>query len=178
MSIVDQREVTLLLGVVVEKRKSRHRWGGDVWKPVAVFPHAEEGVVWREMKSEEDVTRYHAATLPLTLHRKETEALQLNLSLTEPEIYVVLQEAESLADEFPYVPQLVTASPYHAQDFSDVGDPIVEKVPMPEAVMAFIEAFVVRHHEDEVFVKRKRDKLRIEDEKFGKTPIFTPHTKH
>ena len=179
---IGNREVSIPLGIVVEKRKSSHPWADWIWKPVSVFmiqpdaaaPHAG----WHEMVREDGLVRYHAGTLDLNLHRKDTEALRSNLMLPQPELYVVLQEDENASDEFPYSPHVVTASAYDAQDLEDTGDDIVEKVAMPEAVAAFIQAFVEEHHVDEKFIKRKRDKLRIEDQKFGKEPIFTSHTKH
>ena len=53
---------------------------------------------------------------------------------------------------------MVTASPYEAQDYSDNGEDIVEKVMMTPQVHAWISAYVDTHHEEEAFVKRRRDK--------------------
>lgn len=175
---IEKKEVSIPLGIVVEKRKSSHPWADWTWTPVAVFMNAAGSASWEELVRGDDYVRYHAATLSLTLHRKETEALRLNLMLEEPELYVVLQENEDPSSKFPYVPHVVTASSYHAQDFHDAGDDIIEKVAMPEAVAAFIQAFVEQHHVDEEFKKRRRDKLNVGDQKFGKVPIFSPHTKH
>jgi hypothetical protein len=177
LKTVENREISIPLGIVVEKRKSTHPWGDWIWKPVAVFMNAPEGVSWVEMIRGNDYVRYHAATLPLTLHRKETEALQLNLMLDEPELYVILQEHGDTGSQFPYRPHIVTASSYNAQDFTDSDAYIIEKVAMPEGVAALIQAFVEEHHVDDVFKKRRRDKLDVEEVKFGKTPIFTPRTR-
>ena len=179
---VGEREVSILLGIVVEKRKSSHPWADWIWRPVSVFmvpsgaPAQPAG--WQEMLRKDDLVRYHAGTLNLNLHRKDTEALRSNLMLPEPELYVVLQEDETASPDFPYAPHVVTASAYDAQDLEDAGDDIVEKVAMPEAVAAFIQAFVEEHHVEEKFIKRKRDKLKLEDQKFGKEPIFVSQTKH
>ena len=178
METAKKREVSLPLGIIVEKRKSAHPWADWSWRPVAVFPSAGDGAPWQPMVEEADCVRYHAGTLPLTLHRKETEALRLNLMLDEPELYVVLAEAEDPRSDFPYEPHVVTASSYDAQDYGDAGDYIIEKVAMPEAVAALIQAFVEEHHVEEKFIKRRRDKLKLEDQKFGKTPLHVSHTKH
>jgi hypothetical protein len=58
----------------------------------------------------------------------------------------------------PYEVVLVTASPFEAQDYADNGDDIVEKVPMPEGLVALVRDFVEAHHQEEVFQKRRRDK--------------------
>ncbi len=178
MTSISQREVSIPLGIIVEKRKSSHPWADWQWLPVAVFMNASKTASWEELVRDDNFVRYHAATLSLTLHRKETEALRLNLSLDQPELYVVLQENEDHQSEFPYLPQAVTASSYDAQDFHDAGDDIIEKVAMPDAVAAFIQAFVEEHHVEQEFKKRRRDRVDLEEQKFGKSPIFVSHTKH
>jgi len=175
---VENREVSLPLGIVVEKRKSNHPWASWSWKPMAVFMNPPKTANWHVMEEGEDYTLFHANTLLLNLHRRETEALRLNLMLDAPELYVVLRENEDTGSDFPYQPFLVTASSYDAQDFEDVGDDIIEKVAMPEALAAFIQAFIEEHHIEEEFKKRRRDKLDIEEKKFGKSPIFQSHIKH
>lgn len=111
------------------------------------------------MRRDGDSVEFHAATLPLELFRTDTEAYLHGLSAKEPSIYVVMREA---ADEQPLDVVLVTASPYEAQDYADTGEELVEKVPMPEGLVAWIRDFVNAHHEDEVFIKRRRDKKRID----------------
>ncbi len=175
---IDNWEVSLPLGIVVEKRKSSHPWADWIWKPVSVVLNAPADAMWEEMLSEPEAVQYLAGTLFLTLHRKDTEALRANLMLPEPELYVVLRGEEEAGDDFPFEPYLVTASAYDAQDMTDAGDDIVDKVPMPEVVAAFIQAFVEEHHVEEEFIKRKRDKLRPEEHKFGKEPIYSKTTRH
>jgi hypothetical protein len=177
LNTIEKREVTIPLGIVVEKRKSTHPWGDWIWRPVAVFMNAAAGVSWAEMIRGDDFVRYHAATLPLKLHRADTEALRLNLMLDEPELYVVLQESEDRASAFPYKPHVVTASSYDSQDYDDASGSMVGKVAMPEPVAALIQAFVEQHHVEEEFQKRQRDKLDAVEQKFGKTPIFTPRNR-
>ena len=57
---------------------------------------------------------------------------------------------------------LATASPYDGQDYAESGEEIVELVPMPDALIGWISDFIEKHHEDEVFIKRKRDKKRTD----------------
>ena len=75
-----------------------------------------------------------------------------------PCIYVVLRESRVE----PLEVVLVTASPYEAQDYTDSGEEIVEKVPMPDGLIAWVRDFVEAFHQDEAFVKRKRDKKRVD----------------
>ena len=178
MRSIDTKEASIPLGIIVEKRKSNHPWADWNWKPIAVLCNPPDAKEWNEVMSGEDYIHFHAATLPLVLHRKETEALKLNLMLNKPELYVILRNNEDLEAEFPYEPHLVTASSFDAQDYTDAGDDIVEKVEMPEPIAAFIQAFVEEHHIEEEFIKRRRDRLNVEEQKFGKSPIFQTHTKH
>ena len=177
MKIVEKWEVSIPLGIVVEKRKSTHPWADWNWAPVGVVMNADVHADWKELTRDDGHVRYLAATLLLELHRKDTEALRLNLMLPEPELYVVLQENENDDPEFPFVPHVVTASSYHMLDYVETGDEIVEKVAMPEPVAALIQAFVEEHHVEEKFIKRRRDRLDLEEQKFGKTPIFDTHPK-
>lgn len=176
LTSVNARQVIYPLGVVVEKRKSQHPWGDWLWKPISVFTGAEPRARWDPLMHEETVTRYHAGTGNLVLHRKETEAYIENLSLEVPVIYVILQESGTA--EFPWELHTITASPFEAQDYEDAGGDIVEKVPMPDEVAAFVQAFVDHHHVEQKFIKRKRDKVKLEEQKFGKHPIFEEPTRH
>ena len=106
----------------------------------------------------------HAATLPLELFRTDTEAYLHGLSAKVPAIYVVMRET---GGAHPLELVLATASPYEAQDYADTGEEMVEKVPMPEGLIAWIRDFVELHHEDEVFIKRRRDKSRVDKQEDG-----------
>jgi hypothetical protein len=150
-----QQSVTMLLGVVVERRRSRSPWQDWSWRPVSVIlgaPPLDDG--WRVLVQDQDWTRYHAANLPLALSRSDTEAYLLNLSQTPPRLYVVLRAAGDSPQGWR--PLLVTASPLEAEGYLASGEEIVEGVPMPDAVVAWLEDFVARHHVARPFVKRKR----------------------
>ncbi len=163
------------VGVVVERRKIDHPWQEWSWRPVAVIPGAGPEENWREMRSGADWTQFHAGTLPLELHHKETEGYIVNLGNQMPAIYVVLRDAEDDDADYPVEPHLVTVSPFEAQDYLDSGEEIVEALPMPDGLEDWLRSFVGENHVEEKFIKRKRDKLKIEDHKFGKDPIFESH---
>lgn len=158
----DERSITMPLGVAVERQRIDHPWQKWRWMPVAVIPGAPPVEGWKEIARGERFVRWHAATLQLELHRKETEAYKVNLSNHPPVIYVVLRTDGSGAAAHEVRPFRVTASPYEAQDYLDSGDDIVEGVPMPEGLIAWVQAFVDRHHVDEPFRKRRRDRVDTE----------------
>ena len=158
MTPQSEPQLTIPMGVVIRRSSGVTRWARHVWRAVAVLPGAPDAH-WRELRAEGDVVEFHAGTLPLELYRTDAEAYLHELSGQTPSIYVVLREnAESGRLELVRV----TASPYEAQDHADTSEDIVEKVPMPDGLAATIRDFAEAHHEAETFVKRKRDRARVD----------------
>ena len=153
--------VSLPVGVVIRRSPGVTRWARWVWRAVAVLPGAGPAE-WAELRREGDVVEYHAGTCDLELWRSDTEAYRVALTNDPPSVYVVLRKSED--PESPHELEIVqvTASPYEAQDYCDTGEEIVEPVPMPPGLVAFIREFVERHHVDEEFVKRRRDRVRTD----------------
>ncbi|WP_107847335.1 DUF3305 domain-containing protein [Litoreibacter ponti] len=152
------------LGVVLRKSPGVTRWAAWNWRAVAVMPGAGPAA-WRELRRDGDTVEFHAATVPLELHRADAEAYLQGLSSAVPSIYVVMREAEG-----PEALQvlLATASPFEGQDYADTSEDIVEKVPMPPGLIAWVREFAEAHHEEEVFVKRRRNKARTDQVEDGK----------
>lgn len=165
MSLVE-KTATLPLGVVLRKQPGVTRWVRWIWRAVAVLPGAAPAE-WHVMRRDGEAVEYHAATLPLELHRKETEAYRVALSNDPPRVYVVLRPNET-GDGEDMVVHCVTASPFEAQDYLDSGEETVEPVSMPPALIAWVSRFVERHHEDTPFVKRRRDRVSVEAEEDGR----------
>ena len=154
-----EKTFILPLGIVLRKSPGVTRWAKWVWRAVAVIPGAGPAN-WREIRREGDVVQYHAATVPLELHRTDTEAYLTELSTKTPSIYVVMRESDAAESGLEIV--LATASPFDGQDYADNGEDIVELVPMPPALMALVRDWVEKHHKEEKFVKRRRDKNRTD----------------
>ena len=153
------------VGVVIRRTPGVTRWAKWAWKVVALLPGAA-AADWKELRRDGDAVEYHAATLRLELHGADAEAYKHGLTAAEPGIYVVLRRTEDA--ERPLRVVVVTASPYEAQDYMDNGEDIVEKVPMPEALGAWVYDFTQAHFEEEEFVKRRRDKKRVDAVEDGK----------
>ncbi len=154
-----QKYQMIPLGVVVRRARGVTKWAKWSWRVTAVFAGAG-AASGQQLRSAESFDEFHLATVPLELHGAETEAYLTGLSSRVPSIYVVMRDAEH--GEMPYEVLLATASPYQAQDYADSGEELVEKVLMPEGVVAWVRDFVEKHHEEEEFVKRRRDKKRID----------------
>jgi len=164
----EQKEDRFWVGMIAERRASAHPWADFTWRVVALVPglgDADGESSAKQTESGDGWDRFLIGRLAVTLHRKETEAYVHNLVASRPAIYVVLDlqgDAEAPA------PRLATASPYEAQDYLDSGECMVEALPIPEALRAWIEDFVARHHKAETFKKRQRGPATKETPQFGK----------
>lgn len=155
------------IGIVVRKAPGLTRWAKWSWRVVAVLPGAGPAQ-WRELRREGEVVEYHAATLTLDLWSSDTEAYLVSLSAKIPSLVVVLRETIGLEARMPFEPVIVTASAYEGQDYLDSGDGLIEAVPMPLGVIGWLRDFVQEHHVEEAFIKRKRDKHRVDLVEDGK----------
>lgn len=162
---MSEKSATIPLGVVIRRQPGVTRWAKWIWRPVAVLPGAGPAD-WRELRREGEAVEYHAATCPLTVWRTDTEAYRVALANDPPSVYVVLRPGE--AGEREYHVFAVTASPFEAQDYADSGEELVEPVPMPPALVAWLTDFVERHHRETPFVKRRRDRVQVEAVEDGK----------
>lgn len=155
------------LGIVIRRSPGATRWVKHVWKATAVLPGA--GLAdWKELRRDGDTVEFHAATLELELFRTDTEAYLHGLSAKIPAIYVVMRDGSG---SHPLDFVLATASPYEAQDYADTGEELIEKVPMPDGLIAWVRDFVMAHHEDEVFIKRRRKNARVDRKEDGKGDV-------
>ena len=166
-----ERSSVISVGVVIAREPSDHPWQDERWRPVDLVIGVAERKAGEVIGEVDGATHYFAGAARLELHRADTSAYIVNLENETPVIYVVLAEAEDDSAPLPYELELVTASPFEAQDFLDTGEDIVEPVPMTAPLIAWVERFVGEHHEEEVFVKRRRDKVDIREEKFGQEPL-------
>lgn len=155
------------LGIVVRKTPGVTRWAAWAWKVVAVLPGAGPAN-WKELRREGDAVEYHASTLTLDLWSSDTEAYLVGLSAKVPGIGVILRDSTDPDAEMPFQPAFVTASPYETQDYMDSGDGLIEQVPMPVGLIAWVSEFVAAHHIEEQFIKRQRDRARVDLVEDGK----------
>jgi len=162
-----ERTAELQVGVVLRKQPGVTRWAKWVWRAVGVLPGAGPAD-WRELRREGEAVEYHAATCTLVLHRADTEAYRVALSSDPPSLYVILRTPEQPVAERDFDVYGVTASAYEAQDHQDSSEDVVEVVPMPPALIAWVSDFVGRHVKEEKFFKRRRDRVDVDVPEDGK----------
>ena len=146
------------VGVVVERREIDNPWEDYTWAPVAIIPGAppmETTDEWKVLQHGDGWVHYHAGTLKLELLSGETDGYRTNLSNPQPYVYIVMTPGED-DDGHEIVPFIVTASPHEAEGYTEDSEQIVEGVPMPEEMVAWVREFIVKHHVEVAFKKRKR----------------------
>jgi len=145
------------VGIVVERRLLDNPWQAEAWLPVAVVP-GTAATEWRVLHEDERRLQAYAGALAVELFRKETASYKYNLESGAPKVYVVLRRSDDPAR--PWLPQLATVAPDEALAALEGGEAVVEGVPMPAAIAAWVAAFIAAHHVDEPAYKRQRQPYR------------------
>lgn len=157
--------------VVLEKSPIDNPWVDWLWRAQAILLDADAGDDWRVLHQGGGVTHYLSPAQQIELHRKDTPGYVENLNSRWPSVYVVLNEDEESDEEVPFDVHLVTVNAYEAQDYMDSSESLVERIAMDEVLGSWVEAFCRRHHREEVFKKRRRDKVDVAEHKFGQEPL-------
>ncbi|KXO07606.1 DUF3305 domain-containing protein [Marinobacter excellens] len=166
-SRTDSWKRELPVGAVVRRTPGITRWARHIWTPVAVIPGAPEAF-WKEMVREGEVVDYHAGTVTMQLYRADAEAYLVSLNMITPSVWVILDRDQSGQSPSGWFVSDITASAYEAQDALDSGESIVEPVPIPESLAAWIKEFIDLHYIEEPFKKRRRDKKSVDGKEDGK----------
>jgi hypothetical protein len=143
------------VGVVVERRKAQSPWIDFTWKPTAVLAGVPDAAPWTKLSEEGDGATFYAGAAEVELHRTETGNYRDNLGSGAPKLWVALRPT---GVDPPYEIFAVTADPSEGEAWTESGSDLVDVVPMPEALRAIVEAFIVEHHVERPFYKRKRDR--------------------
>lgn len=150
--------LTIPLGVVLRRRPGATRWAKWAWNAVAVLPYAGPGG-FRVLREESDVTDFHAATVPMELHRADVDSYRTSLMMKPPSVFVVLSRGADAGNEHGIGVHAVTASADLGQNYQDSGEVIVETVAMPEGLVGLVADFCDAHYKETPFKKRRRDRI-------------------
>ncbi len=134
-------------------------WECDSWH-VSEIESDRDGAATEGVSCSEDTTsrtrHYDWRARPLRLFRDERAAYRFNLESRTPRLFVQCDPD----DGGLMVPTLVTASQDVAASYMDGGDEHVFSVEMPAAIQCWIEAFIARHGEPEIFLGKGRRRQR------------------
>jgi hypothetical protein len=161
---------TIVVGIVVERRKLSSPWLDHVWLPVAVLPGAPAAAAWTLIEPNGESPRYYAGSHAIHLHAGDTAQHRDNLASGEPRVWIA---ARPTGAEPPHEAPLeivgITVDSSEGEAYTAAGDDIVEAVPMPPDIAARVAAFVAANHVERPFFKRKRERFHA-DEPAGQRP--------
>ncbi len=137
------------LSVVMQRRPIDNRWQSEVWEAHSVLPgQAGEGAP-RLILEQGDLQQWLYPGFEVVLYRDEAEGYYLNVSGTNPRVFVRWQMEKERG-----VPEMLTLSYDEASRWMD-GGAQVDAVGMPPEVFAWVGQFVEDHYRP---VARKRIK--------------------
>lgn len=124
------------LAVVMERRALANRWQAETWRPVAVVPDAPHVGAPRVILEEGGRTQWLHPGFEVVLHRDEAEGYYLNLTASQPYMFVMWRMDEDLG-----VPKIATPSYHEAARMMD-GGAQVDGVPLPAELAAWLAEYV------------------------------------
>ena len=179
----DSRHVLYAVRLIIERQSIDNKWQSHRWVIHDLVPlelSAGRGLPpsndvqfqrLRQPSGDAAGDALFTAEASLDLHRAEAEAYAENLASSEPAIYAVLRHNEdedySVDDEIDIHLAEISLSPYNIQDYEDCGEDQVEKLPLQGPIAEFVREFVEIHFKPEPFIKRKRDKVRVDRDQLG-----------
>ena len=177
------RHVLYAVRLIIERQSIDHQWQSHRWVIHDLVPlelsaggglPPRNDVQFQRLRQPSDDGSgdlLFTAEASLDLHRAEAEAYAENLASSEPAIYAVLRhnedEDDSGDDDIDIHLAEISLSPYNIQDYEDCGEDQVEKLPLQGPIAEFVKEFVEIHFKPEPFIKRKRDKARIDRDQLG-----------
>jgi len=165
MDSTEQRTV----GVVVERRRTGNPWQPERWRAVALLPGRPDVAPWTVLESGEGWARCYAGAADIALFASDTDNYRHNLDGPRPAAFVILRRDGGE----PGLRLLgVTVDPGEIDAHSDAGDDLIEALPLPPDLAAWMRAFVEHHHVDRPFHKRTRD--RADPEALARRPRTEP----
>ena len=147
------------VAVIMQRIPLASRWADERWEAVAVEPCDDALPAQALLSDAADGKRWRCTGHVIELHPTEAEGYYLNVSTREPKVFVLWRMAEPGDDAEPRArPLIVTVSYAEAARFLDAGEQ-VDAVPIPAAIFAALESFVVAHYRPEPRKNVKRNEL-------------------
>ena len=159
---------TMMVGVVLERRRIDDPWREHVWHAREVVPGMAELTEWRKLSEDADGVRWLAAVLPIEMFPKETDGYRMNVTGANPSVFIVLRPDGAGGAGREMKAFHATVCPFEAGNYGQSGEETVDALPMPAEIRAWVEDFVARHHVEQPFRKRQRDRLDPDKVGFGR----------
>ena len=182
----ENKHILIAVKIIFKKKLLNNKWQSHEWEiHDLVLMDMESGdgfppinnveiMPLRSFKNDsvkDNFRNYFFAEASIDIHRAEAEAYAENLQSSDPSIYIVLreglyddeiEESDENSDIDVHLAE-VSLSPYNIQDYEDSGEDIIKKIPLKGPISDLLEKFVEQHFKPEEFIKRKRDRARIDE---------------
>ncbi len=173
------------LEVAVVMRKERiegamSRWQTDRWVLDDVLMQEPGfGTEPRLLYKNESTQRWLHGGLRAELFEDDAEGYQLNASTPAPCWFVLwrMEEEATIADEPIARPVVVSLSYHDASRWLDAQE-IVEQVPVPPAVLQWMQDFIAVHYQPEVKRVKRPESFKSLTDRFGNPVSITTEKKH
>ena len=146
------------IAVIFQRTPLANRWVSERWEPVGVVPPesgAPETTVPVRISDDATGSHWRFDGHALELHRSEAEGYYLNITAPEPKVFVMWRDRDD-GDDPPVFPVVVTVSYNQAARMLDGGER-VDAVPLPAAILAWMQPFVTEHYKPEPKKKLRRN---------------------
>jgi hypothetical protein len=141
------------VGVIVQRSKAASPWIDYVWRPLSVLTGVPETEPWTKLTDNGEVATFYAGAAEIELFASDTTQYRDNLFASEPSLWVTLRPTDG---EPPYALLSVTADTAEGEAFTQAGNDLVERVPIPDEIADALAQFITEHHVERIFYKRKR----------------------
>lgn len=145
----------MLVGLIVERINSSNPWVDHHWRPSQVLTPPPATDPWTRIMRDAERSSYYAGAFPISLHPSATAQYRDNLESARPSLWVAMRPA---GRKPPVEILALTADTSEGEGYTETGTSVVETVPMPAEIAAFVAEFVAAYHIERVFEKRQRDK--------------------
>lgn len=140
------------VGVVVERRQTDNVWQPERWRVVALLPGVPDTAAWTVLEQGGGWARLYAGAAEVALYASETDNYKHNLDSPTPAVFVILRR------DGGWRLLGATVDPGEIDAHSDAGDDLIEALPLPPEMEAWMRGFIERHHVERPFHKRQRDR--------------------
>jgi hypothetical protein len=131
------------IAVIMERRALVNRWQAHTWEAIGIIPDPGDAATPRVLLQDRTRVQWLHGGFELKLYRDEAENYYLNLSASEPCVFITRRMEEEMA-----VPKFVTVSYGEAARFMD-ADEQVDAVPMPRDMCDWLGEFVNDNYKPE-----------------------------
>lgn len=135
--------------VIMERVPLNNRWVSEKWEARGVVPDVTSAAGPRVIVDTPERRQILHPGLAIDLHRDEAEGYLMNLSSTQPRVFVLWRMEDEVA-----VPQMLTVSYHEGARWMDSGE-TVDGVPLPIELVPWIAQFAEAHYKPEPRKKTK-----------------------